>query len=78
MRNRIASRKNVTVPLNVASSKMFLLPHRSFVALAEGLQNVLWALGQALQHRSDSLSAAFRNLDDRTRQTRRYDALCAR
>ena len=29
MRNRIASRKNVTGPLGVASSKMFLLPHRS-------------------------------------------------
>jgi len=28
MRNRIASRKNVTGPLGVASSKMFLLPHR--------------------------------------------------
>src|SRR5712671_1426221 len=40
----------------------------------------LWALGRApLQHRSDSLSAAFRNLDDDTRQdqTRRYEALCA-
>jgi hypothetical protein len=48
--------------------------------LAEGLQNALWALGCApLQHRSDSLSAAFRNLDDDTRQdqTRRYEALCA-
>jgi hypothetical protein len=32
-----------------------------------------------LQHRSDSLSAAFRNLDDDARQdqTRRYEALCA-
>jgi hypothetical protein len=32
-----------------------------------------------LQHRSDSLSAAFRNLDAETRQdqTRRYEALCA-
>jgi transposase InsO family protein len=40
----------------------------------------LWALGQApLQQRSDSLSAAFRNLDNDTRQdqTRRYEALCA-
>jgi transposase InsO family protein len=52
----------------------------SFVALAEGLQNALWALGRApLQHRSDSLSAAFRNLGDDARQdqTRRYEALCA-
>jgi hypothetical protein len=57
-----------------------VLGGESFVALAEGLQNALWALGRApLQHRSDSLSAAFRNLDDDARQdqTRRYDALCA-
>jgi hypothetical protein len=57
-----------------------VLGGESFVALAEGLQNALWALGRApLQHRSDSLSAAFRNLDADTRQdqTRRYEALCA-
>jgi hypothetical protein len=53
---------------------------RASSALAEGLQNALWALGRApLQHRSDSLSAAFRNLDRDARQdlTRRYEALCA-
>src|SRR5215475_13785207 len=57
-----------------------VLGGESFVALAEGLQNALWALGRApLLHRSDSLSAAFRNLDEDTRQdqTRRYEALCA-
>jgi hypothetical protein len=57
-----------------------VLGGESFVALAEGLQNALWTLGRApLLHRSDSLSAAFRNLDDDTRQdqTRRYAALCA-
>src|SRR5437773_2125904 len=57
-----------------------VLGGESFVALAEGLQNALWALGRTpLQHRSDSLSAAFRNLDADTRQdqTRRYEALCA-
>jgi len=57
-----------------------VLGGESFVALAEGLQNALWALGRApLQHRSDSLSAAFRNLDDDIRkdQTRSYEALCA-
>ena len=50
------------------------------MALAEGLQNALWALGGApREHRSDSLSAAFRNLDQDAREdlTRRYDALCA-
>ena len=57
-----------------------VLGGESFVALAEGMQNALWSLGRApLQHRSDSLSAAFRNLDrdaqeDLTR--RRYEALC--
>ena len=57
-----------------------VLGGESFVALAEGLQNALWALGRApLQHRSDSLSAAFRNLDREAREdlTRRYEALCA-
>ena len=57
-----------------------MLGGESFVALAEGLQNALWALGQApLQHCSDSLSAASRNLDNDTRQdqTRRNEALCA-
>ena len=56
-----------------------ILGGESYVALAEGLQNALWALGGApAEHRSDSLSAAFRNLDADARQdlTRRYDALC--
>jgi len=57
-----------------------VLGGESFVALAEGLQNALWALGGVPRlHRSDSLSAAFRNLDNDAREdlTRRYDALCA-
>src|ERR1700734_1492753 len=52
----------------------------SFTALAVGLQNALWSLGSVpAEHRSDSLSAAFRNLDEDARldQTRRYEALCA-
>jgi hypothetical protein len=47
---------------------------------AVGLQNALFSLGGVpLEHRSDSLSAAFRNLDDDAQldQTRRYEALCA-
>ena len=41
-----------------------ILGGESYVALAEGLQNALWTLGGApREHRSDSLSAAFRNLD---------------
>jgi transposase InsO family protein len=57
-----------------------ILGGESYVALAEGLQNALWAVGGApREHRSDSLSAAFRNLDRDARDdlTSRYEALCA-
>jgi transposase InsO family protein len=57
-----------------------ILGGESYVALAEGLQNALWALGGVpREHRSDSLSAAFRNLESQAREdlTTRYDALCA-
>jgi len=57
-----------------------VLGGESFVALAEGLQNALWALGGVPeQHRSDSLSAAFRNLDHDAQDdlTQRYEELCA-
>lgn len=57
-----------------------ILGGESYVALAEGLQNAIWALGGApREHRSDSLSAAFRNLDADARKdlATRYDALCA-
>jgi hypothetical protein len=57
-----------------------VLGGESFVALAEGLQNALWSLGGApLEHRSDSLSAAFRNLERNAAEdlTERYEALCA-
>ena len=50
-----------------------------FVALAEGLQNALWVLGGApRRHRTDSLSAAFKNLDRSAQDdlTGRYEALC--
>jgi len=55
-----------------------VLGGESFVALAEGLQNAIWALGGTpREHRSDSLSAAFRNLehDAGTDWTLRYEAL---
>ena len=55
-----------------------VLGGESFVALAEGLQNAVWALGGVpLEHRSDSLSAAFRNLDRDAQEdlTQRYQAL---
>jgi hypothetical protein len=57
-----------------------VLGGESYTALACGMQNALWALGGVpAEHRSDSLSAAFRNLDPDAAddQTRRYEALCA-
>src|SRR5207249_5639284 len=57
-----------------------VLGGESFVALAQGLQNALWTLGGVPeQHRSDSLSAAFRNLDADAKEdlTLRYEAFCA-
>jgi hypothetical protein len=52
----------------------------SFTALAEGLQNALWLLGGApAEHRTDSLSAAYRNLDQAAQDdlTGRYEQVCA-
>ena len=57
---------------------MVVLGGESFVVLAEGLQNALWTLGGVpLEHRSDSLSAAFCNLDRDAQEdlTRRYQGL---
>lgn len=57
-----------------------VLGGESFVALAEGLQNALWSLGGApREHRTDSLSAAFHNLDREARNdlSARYEDLCA-
>jgi hypothetical protein len=54
-----------------------VLGGESFTALAENLQQSLWSLGGVPQnHRTDSLSAAFRNLtaDQREDITKRYDA----
>lgn len=56
-----------------------VLGGESYVALAEGLQNALWTLGGAPRdHRTDSLSAAFKNLDKAAKDdlTDRFDALC--
>ena len=51
----------------------------SFTALAEGLQRALQRLGGCPhEHRTDSLSAAFKNLtaDEREDIIQRYQALC--
>jgi hypothetical protein len=50
----------------------------SFEALSKGLQNALWQAGGApVEHRSDSLSAAFKNLGEEEDFTVRYTALLA-
>ena len=56
-----------------------VLGGESYVALAAGLQNALWTLGGVPHnHRTDSLSAAFKNLDQAAQDelTDRFDALC--
>jgi hypothetical protein len=54
-----------------------VLGGESFAALAQGLQNALWALGGVPEeHRTDSLSAAFNNLSEQEELTRRYADLC--
>lgn len=56
-----------------------VLGRESFTALSEGLQDALWQLGGVpRQHRTDSLSAAFRNLGaaDVEDLTSRYRQLC--
>lgn len=56
-----------------------VLGGESFAALSEHLQDALWLLrGAPAEHRSDSLSAAYKNLDaDAQRDfTRSYEELC--
>lgn len=57
-----------------------VLGGESFTALAENLQTALWSLGGVpREHRTDSLSAAYRNLDAEAAKdvTRRYEEFCA-
>ncbi len=58
---------------------MAVLGGESFTALATGLQEALWRLGGSpKEHRTDSLSAAFKNLDQDEKKdiTSRYADLC--
>lgn len=49
----------------------------SFAALSEGLQNALIKLGGCpIEHRTDSLSAAFKNHSEQQALTRDYEGLC--
>ena len=54
-----------------------VLGGESFQALTSGLQGALWmAGGVPVEHRTDSLSAAFNNLAEHEELTRRYRDLC--
>lgn len=54
-----------------------VLGGESYMALASGIQNALWAIGGVPEeHRTDSLSAAFNNLAEEEQLTTRYAALC--
>lgn len=56
-----------------------VLGGESFSALSEGLQEALWRLGGVpREHRTDSLSAAYKNLSPEAREdfTERYEQLC--
>lgn len=49
----------------------------SFTALSTGLQDALWRSGGApLEHRTDSLSAAFNNHTEEEQLTKRYEEVC--
>ena len=66
-------------PVAVRSMRRVILGGESFSAVAEGLQDALWKLGGVpREHRTNSLSAAFKNLDRDAQLdfTKRYDQLC--
>jgi hypothetical protein len=54
-----------------------ILGGESFESLSSGLQNAFWRSGGVpVNHRTDSLSAAFNNHHEETLLTERYDKLC--
>lgn len=57
-----------------------ILGGESFTALAEGLQHALWCLGGSpKEHRTDSLSAAYKNLSSNEQEdlTQQYHDFCS-
>jgi len=66
------------LPYSGGESAKVVLGGESFTALAEGLQDALWEFGGAPRtHRSDSLSAAFRNQASSDDLTQDYEQFCA-
>ena len=67
------------LPFSGWSYASVVLGGESWTALAVGLQDALWRLGGApAEHRTDSLSAAYRNLtpDEQEDLTRSYEQFC--
>jgi hypothetical protein len=70
---------NFVLPYSGWQFVRVVLGGESFSALSESLQDALWTLGKVPgEHRTDSLSAAFRNLgqDQQADVTARYRELC--
>ncbi len=67
------------LPYSGAEHADVILGGESFTALAEKLQDAFWAIeGAPKTHRTDSLSAAFKNLNSREQEdlTQAYEELC--
>lgn len=67
------------VPFSGWAYAFVILGGESYVALAAGFQNALWELGGVPEtHRTDSLSAAYKNLNESAREdlTKAYNEMC--
>ncbi|MEH6456385.1 MAG: hypothetical protein V7749_08685 [Cocleimonas sp.] len=54
-----------------------ILGGESFESVPSGLQNAFWCCGRVpATHRTDSLSAVFKNHSEETLLTERYEKLC--
>ncbi len=68
------------VPFSGWAYAFVILGGESHVALSAGFQNALWELGGVPEtHRTDSLSAAYKNLNESAREdlTNAYNEMCA-
>lgn len=68
------------VPFSGWAYAFVILGGESYTALSTGFQNALWELGGVPEtHRTDSLSAAYKNLNESAREdlTKAYNEMCA-
>lgn len=67
------------LPFSGWEHAQLVLGGESYSALAEGMQNAFWAMGGVTEtHRTDSLSAAYKNCSDKAKEefTESYRQLC--